>query len=68
MPTAELQQTEWLDATAAARLAGTTRQNIAKLAREGWITTREIPGVRNRYLRASVEVFFNAVVRPAKGA
>lgn len=47
---------EWLDARYAAKLLGVPgARNVKRLVDEGLIKTRDLPGVRAKYLRADVE-------------
>ena len=55
MPTAAVNQKEWIYATEAAPILGTDMQAVIRLAKRGLITTRRIPGTKARYLRTDVE-------------
>jgi hypothetical protein len=47
---------EWIDARRAAAILGVPdSRNVRRLVRDRWITVRDLPGVRARYLRADVE-------------
>jgi hypothetical protein len=46
---------EWVSAAAAARLAGTTPEVIRRLAKQGFISVRKLPGCDPRYLMTEVE-------------
>jgi hypothetical protein len=48
-------QDSWLTAAAAARVLSVEPRNVKELARRGAIVARELPGVRARYRRDSVE-------------
>jgi len=56
---------EWLDAGAAAELLGVERRHIRRLARDGLLSVRRLPGVRPRYRRDEIERLAAASVRPA---
>lgn len=46
MPTAAVNQKEWIYATEAAPILGTDMQAVIRLAKRGLITTRRIPGTK----------------------
>ena len=48
MPTAAVNQKEWIYATEAAPILGTDMQAVIRLAKRGLITTRRIPGTKVR--------------------
>jgi hypothetical protein len=58
--------TVWIDATAAAKILEIPdRHNVPRIVAEGLITTRSLPHVRARYLRADVERLAKESVKPS---
>lgn len=65
---AEENRREWESAAAAARLAGTTPEVIRRLAKQGFISVRRLPGCDPRYLMADVERISQQMTTPANRA
>jgi hypothetical protein len=56
---------EWLHATDAALVLGTDAQHVKRLARDGLISVRRVPGAHPRYSRADVELIAHEFTSPA---
>jgi hypothetical protein len=66
MDTPTATQSEWVDASEAARIIGVTRQSVPILTAEGLLGCRAIPGTRRRYSRRDAERIARESVRPAR--
>lgn len=57
---------EWVRASAAAAAAGVPPAKLRELARGGWITYRQCPGMYRRYKLEDCKRFARESVRPAR--
>ena len=66
MDPADTQMGEWVTGAEGCRILGVCRETLVRIANDGRIGVREIPGVsRRRYSRQDLERVVKSSVRPA---
>ena len=61
----DIENNEWVSAAEAARILGSGPRNASRLAREGFLTERRLPGCDARYLLADVHGLAAMATLPA---
>lgn len=64
--TAAAAPAEWIDCRAAARILNVTPDNVRNLRKQGVLSSRELPGVRQKYRKDEVERLAQECIKPGK--